>query len=214
MLEATDLERRTLAREFHDGLGQVLTGLQLGLAPILRSVQQGRPVDAASAQFLADAAAEALETCDRVLAGVSPLQPTNGDLLMALRGLPDRLPPDGRDRLTVRIDPGARIALSLERREHLYQIAREAVTNALKHAGSEHIEVAVEARAGQIELVVEDDGVGFEPGYRSGGLGLDSLGLRASALGGRLEISRRDGRGTRVRCVCPQPPPQRVAQDR
>ncbi len=204
MIEATDRERRHLAREFHDGLGQVLTGLQLGVASLMRMVRQGVPLDDSAVDFVAKAAAESLRTCERILRGISPLQETGGDLLAAIRKLPELLPPDSSAQLSVSASTTHAVTLALEMREHLYQLTQEAVNNALKHAGASRISVTMAVTAAAIELTVDDDGIGFDLARRSGGLGLDSLGLRAAALRARLEIARRPTRGMRVRCVCPQ----------
>lgn len=205
MMEATDRERRNLAREFHDGLGQVLTGLQFGVSSLTRSVQQGDALDEPAIRFVESAAGEALRTCEHILRGVSPLQETNGDLLAALRGLPERLPPAARNLLAVSVAAAAPVTLPLELREHLFQITQEAVNNALKHSRARRVTITVAVTAASIEVTVEDDGVGFDPGHAGGGLGLDSLRLRAAALRGRLELARRPGGGSIVRCVCPQP---------
>jgi len=90
-------------------------------------------------------------------------------------------------------------------REHLYQIAREGVNNALKHAHAHHITVRLEVTATHLTLAIEDDGVGFDAsGIRSGGLGLKSLALRAAALRGRFSILRRPAGGTAIICRCGQ----------
>jgi len=204
MLEATDRERRFLARDLHDGLGQVLTGLQLGVSALKRAVERGEPVSPKSVAFVAEAAQEAQRTADRVLRGISPLQDTNGDLLEAIRCLADHLPPAYRHRLKVSITATASVALPLEQREHLYQIVRESVTNALKHASATEIAVAVSVTAAEIEARVEDDGIGIGPESHSNGIGLESLSLRAGVLRGDLAVGRRSGRGTIVRCRCPQ----------
>ena len=204
MLEATDRERRHLARDLHDGLGQVLTGLQLGVSAIKRAVDRGEPVAPKGVVFVADAAREAHRTADRVLRGISPLQDSNGDLLEAVRSLADHLPPAYRDRLKVNILAAASVTLPLDAREHLYQIVREAVTNALKHARATEIVVVVSVTTSDIEARVEDDGVGFDAGVRSNGIGLESLSLRAGVLRGNLAVARRTGRGTIVSCRCPQ----------
>jgi signal transduction histidine kinase len=205
MLEATDRERRNLARDLHDGLGQVLTGLQLGVSALKRAVERGEPVPANSVAFVANAAREAQRTADRVLRGISPLQDTNGDLLAAIRGLADYLPPAYRDRLKVTVTAAAPVMLPLESREHLYQIVRECVTNALKHARATEITVTLSIADATIEALVEDDGVGVDPAIESSGIGLESLSLRAGVLRAELSMGRRSGRGTFVRCRCPQP---------
>jgi PAS domain S-box-containing protein len=211
LIEATDRERRSLAREFHDGLGQILVGLQLGTVPLARSAQRGEPLDYASVIFVAQAAQEALLTCERVLRGVSPLQQVGGDLLEAIHRLASRLPPSAGDRLSVSITAEDAVRVPLEMREHLYQIAQEAVTNSLKHSLADQISVTVAVTAEAIELCVADNGVGFNPASRTSGLGLDSLALRAAALGARLYIARRGVSGTVVTCLCPQGPPDGYA---
>jgi PAS domain S-box-containing protein len=205
VLEATDRERRHLARDLHDGLGQVLTGLQLGVSALKRTIERGEPIAATSVAFVADAAREAQRTADRVLRGISPLQDTNGDLLQAIRNLADHLPPAYRSQLKVSVFASALVVLPLEQREHLYQIVREAVTNAMKHARAKEIAVTVFVTSSEIDARVEDDGVGFEPDARSSGIGLESLSLRAGVLRGQLAVAPRAGRGTVVRCRCPQP---------
>jgi signal transduction histidine kinase len=93
---------------------------------------------------------------------------------------------------------------TIEQREHLYQIVREAVTNALKHARATEIAVVVSVTATQIDTTIEDDGIGIDPEVKSAGIGLESLSLRAGVLRGELSVGRRAGRGTVVRCRCPQ----------
>jgi PAS domain S-box-containing protein len=213
MIELADRERRRLALAVHDGLGQILTGLLLGIQPLLRSAEKHRPIDAAAIDFVSGAAREALAACARILRGISPLQETGGDLPAALRRLPDHLPPGTRDQLTVSVTATSAVTLPVELREHLYQIAREATNNSIKHANASRISVTLSVSPTEIELIVEDDGTGFEPTGRNAGLGLDSLRLRAAALNGRLRIARTGARGMIVRCRCTQPPPTRAAAD-
>jgi PAS domain S-box-containing protein len=204
MIESADRERRRLAMEVHDGLGQILTGLLLGIQPLLRFAEKQKPIERSAVDFVSGAAREALAACARILHGISPLQETGGDLFAALRRLPDHLPPDTRDRLRVSIAATSPLTLPLELREHLYQIAREAANNSIKHANASRISVALSVTPAEIELFVEDDGIGFDPTARNVGLGLDSLRLRAAALNGRLRIARKAARGTIVHCRCAQ----------
>jgi PAS domain S-box-containing protein len=205
VIEATDLERRNLAREFHDGLGQILTGLHLGVASLRRASAHGRSQRASGIEFVASAADEALRTCTQILRGVSPLQGTDGDLVDAIRRMPGRLPPDAKVRLAASIDATAPVTLPLASRVHVYQIAQEAVTNCLKHASATEVSVRLVVRPGEVEIEVTDDGIGFEAAGPSEGLGLESIRMRAVALRGSLTIEARGRRGTALCCVCPQP---------
>lgn len=204
VLEATDLERRNVAREFHDGLGQILTGLQLGVASLRRTAEQRQPLRASGISFVANAADEALRTCEQILRGVSPLQGTDGDLADAVRRLPGRLPPDAKVRLTASVTGAAAVTLPLEAREHVYQIAQEAVTNALKHAGASNIGVTLTVQPSEVIIEVWDDGIGYDLPEPGEGLGLESIRIRASAMHGHLAIARRPSGGTVLRCTCPQ----------
>ena len=194
LLEASDVERRRLAHDLHDGLGQILTGLSLGITTLRRIMERGGTPGMAAVEFVAEAIREAKRTCDQILQGLSPLEATGGDLLAALRNLPLQIPPESRDKLKVEIRAESDITVSLSVRGHLYQIARECVNNALKHARATCIQVNMEIRPTSIALNVKDDGVGFDPAAeRSGGLGLQSLALRTEAVRGRLSVERCQG---------------------
>lgn len=207
LLETSDAERRRLAHDLHDGLGQVLTGLSLGAATVRRVVERGDMPSAASAEFVIEAIHEARRACEQIVQGLSPLQATRGDLLAALRNLPMQIPPESRDKLEVELRDEAAVTVPLPIREHLYQIARECVNNALKHSNATRIRVIATTARDFITLVVEDNGVGFDPvGDRSGGVGLKSLALRADAAHGRLSVQRRAAGGMEISCRCPQQP--------
>ena len=88
------------------------------------------------------------------------------------------------------------------RDQEVLRIAQEALQNAVRHAGAQHVGVRLAARDGALVLEVTDDGAGFEPSdpdVRSRRLGLTSMEERAERLGGRLQISSAPGAGTTVR---------------
>lgn len=206
LLEASDVERRRLAHELHDGLGQILTGLSLGVTSLCRVMERGGSTGIAGAEFVAEAIREATNACTHIVQGLSPLESMGGDLLAALRNMPMQIPPQSRDKLVVEIRSEAEVAVPLSVREHLYQIARECVNNALKHANATRIRVSATITSRDVTIRVEDNGVGFDPAAgRSAGVGLLSLALRADAVRGRLSIRRRTMGGTEVSCSCPLP---------
>ena len=209
ILVASDLERRRLVQELHDGLGQVLTGLSLGAQAAAIRASRGTAVDGAFINFLVDTSNQAVKLCRQLTRGVSPLQDANGDLIKALRRLPDSLPPGTGPRLDVQVDSQAPLTLSLERREHLYRVVQEAVTNALKHAHASHIRVRVLVTAETIQVNVEDDGIGIgdAAGAPVSGLGMQSMRMRAAAVGATIEAGTKPDGGTLIRCECTQQEP-------
>ena len=205
LLAAADVERGRLAQELHDGLGQVLTGLSLGAQAATYNAARGATVNPADAEFLVAASSHAVLQCRELTRGVSPLRDANGDLGEALRQLPDLLPANARGLVTIFTELTSPMTLSLERSEHLYRIAQEAVANALKHARARHIQVALRVDPVNVSLSVTDDGIGFQaPSASPSGLGLRSIRMRANAVGAQLSIEGRIGGGTEISCVCPQ----------
>jgi two-component system CheB/CheR fusion protein len=86
---------------------------------------------------------------------------------------------------------------------HLYRIAQEAVTNAVKHSGAKNVLVTLDRNDTHTCISVQDDGKGFSPRKRGKGLGLHMMRYRANALGGELKIQRRRTGGTDITCVIP-----------
>jgi len=205
LLAAADLERRHFAQELHDGLGQILTGLNLGAHGAIQSAVRGTTIDPALVEFLNDASSEAVRVCRDLTRGVSPLEDADGDLLEALRRLADSMPPGFSPRLEIMIDSHAPVRLSLERCEHLYRVVQEAVNNALKHAQAAHIGVSIYVTPEVVRVSIEDDGIGIQDSILpTSSLGMRSMELRAAAVGAIVEVSPRAEGGTLVRCECPQ----------
>ena len=86
---------------------------------------------------------------------------------------------------------------------HLYRIAQEAVTNAVKHSRRRNVLITLDRNETHTCISVQDDGKGFVPKKRGKGLGLHMMRYRANALGGELKIDRRRTGGTDVTCIIP-----------
>ncbi len=205
LLAVADRERRRLAQELHDGLGQILTGLALGVQSLLTNLRRGAVLDRPGIAFIAQTTAKSELLLGQMTEGISPLEALNGDLVQALMHLPETLPPEQRARMTVVVEEEAPLRLSLERREHLYRIAQEAVANALKHARAGALTIRLHVDAVGVRVQIEDDGIGIEAthGQREG-LGVRSMKLRAQALDAEFSVGPRDGGGTTVSVSCSQ----------
>ena len=193
-------ERRHLARELHDGLGQTLTSASL----LARSLELGAGDDSASTvselRRLVDAA---LTETNTIMWRLRPADVEELGFEAALRALAE----------TFQRGHGVRVDLHLSAVDHLspaveaaaYRVAQEAMTNAVKHAGPAVLSVLAGRRGPTFTLVVDDDGTGFDPSVRvgTGGAGIIGMRERAAALGGRLDLDSRPGHGTTVRLVLP-----------
>lgn len=188
--ESIEAERRRLAREVHDQLGQTLTALKLHLRPRLADNPALRPYDR-----LID---EAIATARRIAADLRP--PLLDDL-----GLAAAL---GQLAQQAGLVPSVRVededALTPRQAEQLFRIAQEAVTNVLRHARAERIWIEGGAAGQQYLLAVEDDGVGFDSrAVRQGALGLVGMRERARLAGGECRWATRRRGGTRVEIRLP-----------
>lgn len=205
ILASVDLERERLAQELHDGLGQILTGLSLGARAAAVRASREADIDGSFIDFLVDNSNQAVKLCRQLTRGVSPLQDAHGDLLEALRRLSHTVSPGSGPHLEVQVESHASLRLSLARSEHLYRVVQEAVTNALKHAQAAHIRVHILVTSEAVQVSIVDDGVGIQHAtHHLTGFGMRSMGLRAAAVGGTVEVLARPGGGTLIRCQCPQ----------
>lgn len=183
-LEAQEGERKLLARELHDGLGQSLYALRL-------AVQTGQPIEAMT-----------LGLMEEVSRMAKALWPTALDKLGLCRALESTLEKlEGVD--FVSPEPFPRLSQDLE--VTLYRITQEAVTNALKHGKAGHVQVSLHQEKSEVVLTVQDDGTGFdlEDTQKRLGLGLASMRERAELARGVCEVHSKPGNGTRVEVRLP-----------
>lgn len=205
---AHEEERRYFARELHDELGQLLTGLSLNL----KLCQQAMPRDPAeAAEHLARANAligETIEQSHRLIADLRPAVLDDFGLIPALQEeLDQRLTPAG---IAAGLDAGGDAAgLPPEIATAAFRIAQEAITNVIRHANAAQVHVQVQRTASGLVMTIEDDGVGLPdeaPGGAADGrqaFGILGMQERAEALGGRLDVTRRIPGGTRVALMLP-----------
>ncbi|MEE8528382.1 MAG: ATP-binding protein [Gammaproteobacteria bacterium] len=86
---------------------------------------------------------------------------------------------------------------------HLYHIAKESITNAVRHGGVSHVSIDLQNGHQGISLVIADDGDGLPDEQPEGGMGLQLMRLRAEMIGGYLKVDSKGGFGTRVECRIP-----------
>jgi signal transduction histidine kinase len=188
-------ERSRIAGEMHDVVGHALNVLVVQAGAARLSLAQDAATSQALLLQMEDTGRDALAELDHVLgAGDAPLEPVGLDQLPAMverldgSGLTVDLRLDVTDRLPRRVDLAA------------HRIVQEALTNALKHAGPCHVLVEVDAREGELALVVRDDGRAV-PG--PAGRGLTSIQERARRCGGTVAYGAGPGGGFEVRARLP-----------
>ncbi len=192
-------ERNRLARELHDSVTQSLYSLTLYAEAAARTLEAGRPKEAADQlRELGDTAREALQEMRLLIFELKPLDLQRAELADAIRSRLDAVESRVGLKADLRVTGEARIGdpLKLE----LYHVAREALNNVLKHAGARCVSVDLTLSPDTAALEVSDDGKGFDPdaGRASGGFGLAGMAERARRVGGELTVHSRPGGGTKV----------------
>ena len=197
-LEAQERERARVARDLHDEVNQALTGVALRLEALRMKAPPEFSEQLADTQALASQAMQELLTLAR------QLRPTALDdlgLKAALGGLVEQLERQSEIRAVFESDEGGGSFAKLPDEVQLvtYRVAQEALSNAVRHSGAEHIRVRLVASESGLELRVSDDGAGFSFDDSDEGLGISGMRERALLVGGELEIESRPQLGTRVR---------------
>lgn len=206
LLAAQETERRHIARELHDEIGQLLTVVKLDLQTVLRQC---------NIATLTPALKESMEMIDHTVARVRDLsldlRPSMLDdlgLVPALRWLTQRQ----AQRLSIAIDlelPSAMRRLPGEIETACFRIVQEAITNASRHADAKTIQVLMTLQDDTIKVVVRDDGCGFDAavatnvGHTGGGFGLLGMKERAELAGGHLTVISQPETGTCIEAHFP-----------
>jgi PAS domain S-box-containing protein len=197
---AQEDERRRIAREMHDQFGEQLTSLGRGIAQ-LKDACGDRTGLRAQVDRLEAIAQQIDRDVDHL---VWELRPTALDDL-GLRAALSNYIQDWSRRVSIAAELHTsglmdhRLASDAE--TTLYRIAQEALTNVAKHSRARNVDVLLERRADSVLLIVEDDGVGFDPGDGSTegkGFGLLGMQERAALVGATLQIESAAGKGTTV----------------
>ncbi|HEY5622494.1 MAG TPA: PAS domain-containing protein [Gammaproteobacteria bacterium] len=199
----SERERTRIGADLHDGLGQELTGISLSLETLAESLARKDSEHAQAARALREMVQAAISHIRHISRMLSPGLSDELRLSQALEVLAEEINEASNTACHAHCTDEERQP-DLETSTHLYRLAQEAVSNALRHSGARNIEIRYQCDDALISLEVLDDGVGFSLGPDVvEGIGLRSMRYRAEAIGADLEIVRRSEGGTQVRCSRP-----------
>ncbi|WP_420456897.1 PAS domain S-box protein [Rubrivirga sp.] len=204
ILEVAAREQERMARDLHDGLGQVLTGAAFRLQALHNRLEQADdPELAADALRSRELVEDALGQARAIARGLFPINTEPDGLAEALA----RLATDAELAFGIvcSFDGPPVVVSSREHAAHLYRIAQEAMANAARHGRAGTVEIALAQDGGLATLTVCDDGVGIPDAALAGGegLGLRTMRYRADRVGGEFEVRPKEGGGTVVAVTFP-----------
>ncbi|WP_280151503.1 histidine kinase [Piscinibacter sp. XHJ-5] len=206
-------ERRMIARELHDELGQSVTAMRSMALSIAQRTQSLDPEAERAAQLIAGEASRLYDAMHGLIPRLTPLVLEHFGLEEALGDLVERM---RRSHPGVRIDlkvdlhgaaPSPNVVLTL------YRAAQEGITNALRHGQAQVLSVRANGSDEAVTLELTDDGGGLAPDWsqRSGHYGLRWLAERVESVGGQFRIEPRAPRGVRLQVQVPLPSPSEIA---
>ncbi|MFD0472518.1 sensor histidine kinase [Nonomuraea thailandensis] len=194
-------ERARIARDMHDSVGHYLTVINVGLQNAER-YRTARPEAAWDEVGQARALTlEALTDTRRWVRALKPLRMDGRTGPDALRALAESFgSADTGVAFTLNgtwpdVDEGRELVC--------YRIVQEGLTNALRHSGARHVEVALDCTDERVEVTVSDDGSGAAPGATANGFGLRGLRERLRGVGGELDVTAGSGGGFTLRATVP-----------
>ncbi len=206
---AQESERQRIARELHDGTGQTLTALGMGLRGMSETILTNRNRAVQQAYELEKLAVGGVEELQRMVTGLHPPQLDDLGLLAALRWYTNEI--TTRSGLQINITShGNKPALSSDVRAVVFRIAQEAINNVVRHANASQLDIQLDYTDDNIYLRVEDNGQGFntdvvlkkKPGKPTA-WGLLGMSERASLVSGTCNIFSHPGKGTLIELNVP-----------
>jgi PAS domain S-box-containing protein len=200
ILEVSERERRRIGHDLHDGLGQHLAGIELMIEALERKLLL--PDNAALASQISNHVRDAIRQTKALAKGLSPVEMSADGLMSALAELARTV----QEIFRVQVEFVAAESILIPDNSmatHLFRIAQEAVSNAVKHARATSVTIRLELLEQTLVLTICDDGTGFDPSPHFDGMGLRIMSYRAGVMGGTLNIQSESGKGTTVCCTIP-----------
>ena len=195
-------DRHRIARDLHDTIIQDLFAIGLSLQG-----QAERAESETSAAILNDAVDRLDDSVEALRGYIYELRSADEgrpDLGSRLRQLAERMAAVYPSELGLSLGPVTSPGVDVE--DQVLKVAQEAISNALRHSGTDRVEIELSERDGDITLQISDRGVGFDPDAVDWGMGLANMRDRVERMAGKLQITTEPGRGTTVVIVLP---PQR-----
>jgi two-component system NarL family sensor kinase len=201
-LDASEAERRRIARDLHDGPVQTLAGVAFSLHAVAERLNGTDAGIRSMIHHAAGATRQAMRELRSTLVDLYPASLQRSGLRAPLLELVNGLAAEGLEvHYAAPPDLGLRDGIEAL----LFRVTRESLQNVRKHAQATRVDVEISASRDTTTLTIEDDGRGFDPGElrRDSGLGLRLLEDAVAEAGGQMRVSATPGHGTRVRVEVP-----------
>jgi signal transduction histidine kinase len=208
ILEVSERERRRIGRDLHDSVCQHLTATALAGQVLGEKLAAKQIPEAADAGRIVTLVEDGITLARNLARGIYPVEMEAEGLMVALGELASNIASVSRIKCVFECDPPVLIP-DASATTHVYRIAQESISNAIRHGKANRIGISLSERHGTVMLTVEDDGVGLSDAWQKcQGLGTRIMSHRAAMIGGTVAIEPNAIGGTLVRCSFPLRPTQ------
>lgn len=215
LLEIAENEQRRIGHDLHDSLGQHLTATALAGKVLTKKLADKSLAESAAANRLVAMMEEAIELTRKLARSLHPIELQANGLADALQNLAANI--SKAFNVSCRFEgSGAEVKTSTEAQTHLYRIAQEATSNAIRHGQARNVVISLDVAGEKIRLAVSDDGVGLPTDARvKKGMGLRIMDYRARMVGATFDIQNLPAGGARAVCILNpgQPTPEYFADE-
>jgi signal transduction histidine kinase len=204
LLESTERERWRIGHDLHDGLCQHLTATALAGKVLAKKLAGQSNPDAEAADHLVGMVENAIELTRSLARGLHPVDMSAEGLVNALAELAANA--NKEFQVSCKLECNQTVSLATDDANmHLYRIAQEAISNAIRHGQAKKITLDLEDNGREIALAITDDGIGLSAeDWSKNGMGLQIMRYRAGMIGGELQYELLPTRGTRITCRLPE----------
>ena len=201
LLEIAEAEQRRIGQDLHDSLGQHLTATALAGKVLAKKLASKSPVEPALADRVVAMVEEAIELTRNMARTLHPIELGANGLVDALQNLAANT--SKAFNVSCRLQHSGAVVLNDPRAGiHLYRIAQEAASNAIRHGRARHLVISLDATRESLMLAVTDDGTGLPADARTKkGMGLRIMNYRADMIGATFDIQNLPGGGARAVCI-------------
>ena len=200
VLAISERERQRIGNDLHDGLGQMLAGAGYMTNSLRMDLAKSSAPEAGQLRRIEEVIREAIAQTRSMAMDVHPVGPETNGLMAAL----EKLAKKTSEQFCIRCDFHCRHPVLFKDNQdatHLFRIAQEAVTNAIKHGSPKRIVITLTQTPVRLNLAIKDDGIGLPPQPpKKPGMGLSIMRYRAGIIGGSLTVQRGTAGGTIVEC--------------
>jgi signal transduction histidine kinase len=206
LLDISEREQRQIGHDLHDNLGQHLTSIAMAAQVLREKLDAKSPPEAGDAARIVALVEDGIAMARELARGLSPVELEAEGLMSALQELAAGLSKWSKVACLFECEAPVLIA-DAATAMHLYRIAQEAVSNAVRHGKPRRIVISLDETRAGVTMSVEDDGAGLPENWRSGqGIGTRIMAHRAAIIGGTLSIEPNLTGGTLVKCHLPVTP--------